>query len=234
MNKAAKILKCGARPARRLGVGLLVWSALGIFGVSSSWALSGSAYVANISSGTVSQFKIGAGEALTPQSPPTVDTGSSSSPFALAATPDGRSVYLADFSGSIDQFTVGADGSLSPKMPASVPDGNSPWNIAVSPDGKSAYVANNSTDGPDGISQYDIAADGTLTPKTPATVAAGDLPWGVVLSPDGKSAYVSNLGDRHGFAIRRRRGRDADAEVARDRRRRVGRGIGAERAGDQP
>jgi DNA-binding beta-propeller fold protein YncE len=194
MDEAAGILKWGARQARRIGVGLLVWSALGMFGVSSSWALSGSAYVANLSSGTVSQYKIGAGEALAPQSPPTVDTGSSSSPFALAATPDGATVYLADFSGSIDQFTVGADGSLSPKMPASVPDDNSPWNIAVSPDGKSAYVANNSTDGPDGVSQFDIAADGTLTPKTPATVAAGDFPWAVVLSPDGKSAYVSNSG----------------------------------------
>ena len=194
MNKAAEVLKCGARPGRRLGVGLLVWSALGIFGVSSSWALSGSAYVANLTNGTVSQYKIGAGEALTPQSPPTVDTGSSSGPFALAATPDGRSVYLADLSGSIDEFTVGADGSLSPKMPASVPDDNDPWNIAVSPDGKSAYVANDSTDGPDGVSQYNISAAGTLTPKTPATVAAGDFPWGVVLSPDGKSAYVSNSG----------------------------------------
>jgi len=192
MNMAAGIVKCSAGRAWGLGVGLLVWAALGIFGVSSSWALSGSAYVANLSSGTVSQYTIGAGEALAPQSPPTVDTGSGSAPFALAATPDGTSVYLADFSGSIDQYTVGADGSLSPKTPASVPDTNSPWNIAVSPDGKSAYVANNSTDGPDGVSQFDIATDGTLTPKTPATVAAGASPWAVVVSPDGKSAYVSN------------------------------------------
>ena len=195
MNKAAEILKWDGRLARRLGVGLLVWSALGIFGVSSSSALSGSAYVANLGNGTVSQYKIGAGEALTPQSPPTVDTGSGSDPFALAATPDGTSVYVADFSGSIDQYTVGADGSLSAKTPASLPDDNGPWNIAVSPDGKSAYVANNSTDGPNGVSQYDIAADGTLTAKTPATVAAGASPWAVVVSPDGKSAYVSNSGD---------------------------------------
>jgi DNA-binding beta-propeller fold protein YncE len=193
MNKAARILKRDARRARRVGVGLVVWLALGVFGVSSSWALSGSAYVANLAGGTVSQYKIGAGEVLTPQSPPTVDAGGA--PFALAATPDGKSVYLANFSGSIDQYTVGADGSLSAKTPASIPDPNSPWNIAVSPNGKSAYVANNSTDGPNGVSQYNIAADGTLTAKTPATVAAGASPWAVVVSPDGKSVYASNSAD---------------------------------------
>jgi DNA-binding beta-propeller fold protein YncE len=162
------------------------------FGAGPSWALSGSAYIANLGSGTLSQFTLGTGEALVPQSTATIPTGNGSSPFALAATPNGKSVYLADFSGSIEQFTVGSDGSLTAKTPASVLDNGSPWNIAVSPDGKSAYVANNS-DG--AVSQYSIAADGTLTPKTPATVAAGGSPWAVVVSPDGNSAYVSNSSD---------------------------------------
>ena len=136
MNKAAEVLKCSSRRAQCLGVALFVWAALAIFGASSSWALSGSAYIANLDNATVSQYKIGAGEELTPQSPATVATGGASSPFALAATPDGRTVYLADISGSIDQYTVRADGSLTPKTPASVPDSDSPLNIAVSPDGE--------------------------------------------------------------------------------------------------
>ncbi len=67
-----------------------------------------------------------------------------------------------------------------------------PVHIAVSPDGKNAYVA--SFNG--AVWQYTIdPVTGGLSPKNPATVAAGRSPWDVAVTPDGKSAYVTNYGD---------------------------------------
>ena len=67
-----------------------------------------------------------------------------------------------------------------------------PVAIAVSPDGKSAYVANNGTDGAGGVSQYTVGAGGALSPMATPTVAAGNGPLGIAVSPDGKSVYVTN------------------------------------------
>ena len=65
--------------------------------------------------------------------------------------------------------------------------------VAVSPDGKSAYVVNN---GDHTVSQYTMnASTGKLSPKSPATVSTGSDPGGLAVTPDGKSAYVANFVD---------------------------------------
>ena len=74
--------------------------------------------------------------------------------------------------------------------PAIVAAGGGPFGVAVSPDGKSAYVTN-LDDGT--VSQYTIdPATGALSPMTPATVGAGSGPFAVAVSPDGISAYVAD------------------------------------------
>ena len=67
-----------------------------------------------------------------------------------------------------------------------------PLGIAVSPNGKNAYVANEVQSGVAGVSQYTIGPGGALTPMTPAAVDAGPVPDGIAVSPDGKSVYVTN------------------------------------------
>jgi 6-phosphogluconolactonase len=89
----------------------------------------------------------------------------------------------------VSQFDVGAGGTLTPKTPASVAAGTFPHGVAVSPDGKSAYVTNAFDNT---VSQYDIGAGGRLKPNTPASVGTGGFPLGVAVSPDGKSVYVTN------------------------------------------
>ncbi len=91
--------------------------------------------------------------------------------------------------GNVSQFD-GLGGLLVPLTPATVPAGGGATGIAVSPDGKSAYVANqfNNT-----VSQYDVGSDGRLGPKTPATVPAGQHPVGIAVSPDGKHVYVADF-----------------------------------------
>jgi len=112
-------------------------------------------------------------------------------PFAIAISPDGRSLYVADTEsspGSISQYDVGVGGGLTPKSPATVTTPENPGAIAVSPDGKSVYVTDSG-----GVSQFDVMPGGMLTPKSPETVPAGGSPAGVAVSPDGRSVYVTNF-----------------------------------------
>jgi DNA-binding beta-propeller fold protein YncE len=87
--------------------------------------------------GAISQYDVGAGGTLSPKSPPTVtlahdDFPSTDSPQALAVSPDGQSVYVANLSsGDISQYDVGASGALSPKSPPTDVAGG--FGVAVSP-----------------------------------------------------------------------------------------------------
>jgi DNA-binding beta-propeller fold protein YncE len=158
-----------------------------------------SAYVANLG-GTVSQFNIDpVTGALSPKTPASVAGGTL--PAAVAVRPDGKSAYVANANlppqpnGAVSQFSIDPlTGALSPKSPASVPAGFDPVGIAVTPDGKSAYVPNANLPSPNGnVSQYSIdPLTGALSPKTPPTVPAGLEPVQVAVTPDGKSAYVTN------------------------------------------
>ena len=156
-----------------------------------------SAYVANVSSGSVSQYDIGAGGALSPKNPATVAAGTF--PNGVAVSPDGGSVYVTNIGDdSVSQYDIGAGGALSPKNPATVAAGDGPNEVAVSPDGGSVYVANFAG----GVSQYDVGAGGALSPKSPATVATDGFSNGVAVSPDGGSVYVtSGRQDLSGFSV---------------------------------
>jgi DNA-binding beta-propeller fold protein YncE len=161
-----------------------------------------SVYATNTVEGesTVSQYTAAADGTLSPKSPPNVPVGQDD-PTAelsgLAISPDGRSLYVANFealitlTGTVFQFTVGADGTLTAKSPPSVPAPTHPTGLVVSPDGHSVYVSNAAGT----ILQYTVQADGTLTPKSPPSVAAGTGPGAPAISADGKSLYAPNQGD---------------------------------------
>ena len=69
-------------------------------------------------------------------------------------------------------------------MSAPITVGNAPEQVAITPDGKHAYVTNN--------------ADGTVSVITTATgavsapITVGSRPIGVAITPDGKQVYVTN------------------------------------------
>jgi 6-phosphogluconolactonase len=155
-----------------------------------------SAYAVDVCVGSVSQYSIDPlSGSLSPKTPFTVPSGRG--PRGIAVTPNGKSAYVTNeavTNGSttgVSQYNIDpVSGALSPKIPATVGTGAGPEGVAVTPNGKSAYVTNV---GPDTVSQYNIdPSNGALSPKTPATVAAGSGPWGVAVTPDGKSAYVTS------------------------------------------
>jgi DNA-binding beta-propeller fold protein YncE len=102
------------------------------------------------------------------------------------------SVYVVNLNdGSVSQYGAAADGALSPLSPAVVPAGpGHSIAMALTPDGKSAYVTNNAGS----VSQYDVGPGGGLTPKSPASVPTPGGPTGIAISPDGKSVYVGDVG----------------------------------------
>ncbi len=153
---------------------------------------------------TVSQYDIdSATGALAPIGPLMVDEGSR--PRSIVVSPDGRSAYVANFMtlyfASISQYDIDpATGALTAKSPPTVAADGMPNGIAVSPDGKSAYVANMGSASNDAwvgsVTQYDIdSTTGALTQKSPSAVEAGSQPVEVTVSPDGRSAYALNADD---------------------------------------
>src|SRR5262249_46329555 len=133
-------------------------------------------YVANAFGG-VSQYDARPDGSLRAKRPSSVAAGDN--PSAIAITPDGRHVYVANRGGNeISEYGVGAGGRL--RATATVSTGEGPEAIALSRDGKSAYVVNGLDNT---LSQYDVGADGGLTPKTPATVKTGISPEAVAATP---------------------------------------------------
>jgi YVTN family beta-propeller protein len=65
---------------------------------------------------------------------------------------------------------------------ATVTVGGNPFGVAITPDGKYAYIANN---------LENVSVIDTATNKVVATVAT-EKGTGIVITPDGKYAYVTN------------------------------------------
>jgi YVTN family beta-propeller protein len=68
-----------------------------------------------------------------------------------------------------------------------IPVGNDPFAIAITPDGKHAYVTNS-------VSNNVSVIDTATNTVEAATLAVGTNPTAVAVTPDGKHAYVANLG----------------------------------------
>lgn len=92
---------------------------------------------------------------------------------------------------TLGQFSLGANGALSPMATANINVGAEPRDVAVSADGRFAYVVNSDPAAGNSIQQYTLATNGSLT-ATGSPVATDLRPVDLQLSPDGKFAYVAD------------------------------------------
>lgn len=112
----------------------------------------------------------------------TITVGSGAA--AIAASPDGRFVYVANTQDNSVSVINAATNTVSATI--ALPAKSSPRGIAVSPDGKTVYVANTGT----GLMSIINATNNTVT----GSVKVGLNPSGVLVSPDGAAVYVNNAG----------------------------------------
>jgi uncharacterized repeat protein (TIGR01451 family) len=196
----------GLRSGRAAGLATLAFVlAAGCSTAAAPAAAAPFMYVANKSRNDVSQFggALSGSGALRPLTPPAVASGPV--PVATAVSPRGNSAYVVDagpFSapahGEVSQYSINpATGKLTPLSPKTVATGSDPTAIAITPDGKNAYVADFGTNTSTGaISQYSInPATGKLTPLSPRTVATPGSPdsGSIKVAPDGKYVYVATV-----------------------------------------
>jgi len=162
-------------------------------------AVAGYTYVANFTDGSVSQYAIVLGGALSPLSPSTVASGLSarSGPDSVITDPTGQYVYVANTDSTVSQYTIGTGGALTPMTPATIGAGVDTCSfgtasaVTIDPTGRYVYVVN----GGGTLSQYTIGGSGALTAMSPATVAAGKCPVSITVDRTGHYVYVANVGD---------------------------------------
>jgi YVTN family beta-propeller protein len=102
-----------------------------------------------------------------------------------------RNTYVANQGGGVSVIDIATNQAIE------VPDGNKlikagafPFGIAISPDGKRAYVANQ---GSESVSVIDTATNQAIeVPDGNKQIKAGDHPTAIAISPDGRRAYVAN------------------------------------------
>ncbi|MGH7120894.1 MAG: beta-propeller fold lactonase family protein [Acetobacteraceae bacterium] len=121
------------------------------------------AYVVNAKSGStagsVIQFVVGGGGALTAASTPAVATDDFPIGFTLA--PGGQFAYVPNYnSNTVSQYAIGSGAILSSLSPPSASADRTPNAVAIDPTGQYAYSVNLNGDD---ITLYTIGTDGTLT-----------------------------------------------------------------------
>jgi 6-phosphogluconolactonase (cycloisomerase 2 family) len=142
----------------------------------------------------ISQFVIGAGGAVTPNSTATLSGGDGSYPFIF--TPNGQfAIIPSGQSGTVSTYSLSSSGTLTlidtvASCETQVSSGGVPTSAATDPSGQFVYVGclDNA------ISEYSISASGALTPLAPnSSVPSADLPINLATSPKG-FLYVVNKG----------------------------------------
>ena len=120
-------------------------------------------------------------------------------PSAIAVTPDGKFLYVANqFEGTVSSFSVdGTSGALTPGP--TVPVGTAPSGMAITPDGGFLYVANSGSSNVSGFAvcnqvvtscSVPTSPDGTLTPVAGSPFSAGLGPSAIAVAFSGKFLFV--------------------------------------------
>ena len=138
------------------------------------------AYVTNAGDGTITVIPIDAWTAQMSSSPVTITVGGE--PTGIAASADGRWVYISD---SASSSLLVLD-TASKSVEARIPVGLKPWGVAVSPDGSRAYVVNN------GAGSVSVVNTGTRSVS--ATITIGSAPGDIAIDPAGTTVYATNNG----------------------------------------
>jgi YVTN family beta-propeller protein len=116
-------------------------------------------------------------------------------PNRVAVTPDGKTAFVTNFGPftSLYMPTPGSIGTVSmidvktrTKEPTDIPVGSGAVGVAVTPDGKTAFVANRASGT---VSTVDVKTRA----KNATDIPVGANPNRVAVTPDGRTAFVAQL-----------------------------------------
>jgi YVTN family beta-propeller protein len=158
----------------------------GVSAVATRSRCRATAFVANTGSGTVSTIDV-----KTRTKNPT-DLTVGTNPIDAAITPDGKTAFVANNNYSRELILGGdsvstIDVKTRTKHPTDITVGSQPQGVAMTPDGKTAFVAN-------GYSGTVSTIDVKTRTKDPIDITVGSLPFRVAVTPNGKAAFVTNAG----------------------------------------
>jgi DNA-binding beta-propeller fold protein YncE len=113
---------------------------------------------------------------------------------ALASSPAPGSVYVTSANNTVSSYAIGSGGALKlEKASIALKARGVPYSIALSPNGRYAYIAEDDYAKSAGvIAQYSIAGGGALVADSTSTVKTGTGPIAIALSPNDRFAYVAN------------------------------------------
>jgi 6-phosphogluconolactonase len=159
------------------------------------------AYVANMSSNSISAFAIDASTgALTPVADsPFASAGTT--PVAAVVDPNGTYLYVANnASNNLSVYAIDASTGALSEVGEPVPTGNGPFAVLVDPHNQFVYVANK-TDNT--VSVYSIASGGALSEIGGSPFAVGEEPASLAIDPGGNFLYVTSYagGSIYAFSI---------------------------------
>lgn len=140
-------------------------------------------YVSNSTKGTISVIDTATNQVV--GGPITLGPGL----YYSAITPDGRTLLVSDTNKSVWTLDI-PTGAVGPTLPV----GNDPSGIAVSPDGRRAYVANYKSGD---VSVIELSPLQVLSPP----IAVSKQPEFVAFTPDGSYALVSTWEPAQVFSI---------------------------------
>lgn len=113
-------------------------------------------------------------------------------PAALAITPDGEFLYVADYvDGNPGTGLVTVLRTSDNTIVATIPGFSGPFIIAITPNGCFAYVTNFGSNNFSPVGNT-VSVISTKTNTIIATITLGTQPSGVAITPDGNYVYVSN------------------------------------------
>src|SRR5262245_13987734 len=150
------------------------------------------AFVTNLGSGTVSTIDV----KTKTKNPTDIPVGLY--PAGVAVTPDGKTAFVTNFGPftNLDPSTPEGIGTVSTidvktgtKDFTDIAVGSGAVGVAVTPDGKTAFVANRASGT---VSTIDVDTKS----KSLTDIPVGANPNGVAVTPDGKTAFVTDLSGR--------------------------------------
>lgn len=151
-------------------------------------------YVPDLGSNEISQFAVDAHGRLRQLSPATVPN---SAPVAAALAPDGKHLYVVSFQQQVSEYAIGAAGKLKLIGTLTLAPENGDCcgflnAIAVSPDGRHAYVGAGGVFGRGTIHQLAITPKGKLKPLNPESVEMPRSTGTMAIAPGGHTLYAAS------------------------------------------